>query len=68
MPRGDITFSKLKEDLLQPPILVWTNEGEPFYVYLSISQEVVGAVMFRKNGSSQDQIYFVRKTLEGLEI
>ncbi|XP_072080985.1 uncharacterized protein [Arachis hypogaea] len=61
-------FKHLKEILATPPVLGKPKAGEPLYLYLSITEEALAAVLVREEGKVQQPIYFVSRALQGAEL
>lgn len=61
-------LTQLKSALSEPPILTRPILGEVLYLYLSISDEALGAVLVRESGGGQSLVYFVSKELRGPEV
>lgn len=59
-------FLKLKEFLAMPPILTKPDLGT-LYLYLSVTDQVVSAVLVQEIGKDQQPIYFVSTVLHGVE-
>ena len=59
-------FKDLKEYLVQTPMLIAPEPGEDLFMYLSMSEHAVSAVLLRDQGVQQP-IYYVSKTLVDVE-
>lgn len=59
-------FLKLKEFLAMPPILTKPDLGT-LYLYLSVTDQAVSAVLVQEIGKDQQPIYFVSTVLHGVE-
>lgn len=60
-------FNKLKEYLMNPPLLSWPAEGEILYLYLAVSPSAVSSVLVREESGIQKSVYFTSKELHGAE-
>jgi hypothetical protein len=60
-------FGKLKEYLMNPPLLSRQTEGEILYLYLAVSPLAVSSVMVREDAGIQKPVYFKSKALHGVE-
>jgi len=56
-------FKQLKAYLTEPPILAKPEEGEPLYLYTTVSRTSISSVLVRENHEGQKPIYYVSKTL-----
>ena len=56
-------LEELKEYLKTPPLLAKPKDGEPLYLYLSVSDAAVSGVLFREEGMKQNPVYYVSKSL-----
>ena len=56
------TFQNLKEYLVWAPMLSAPEPGEELFMYLSVSEHAVSAVLLRDQGVQQP-MYYVSKTL-----
>ena len=59
-------FQDLKEYLMQAPILTALEPGEELFMYLSVSNHAVSAVLLRDWGVQQP-MYYISKTLVDTE-
>ena len=62
----DKAFRDLKEYLTQAPMLTAPNSGEDLFMYLSVSDHAVNAVLLRDRGIQQP-VYYISKTLVNAE-
>ena len=62
----DTTFRNLKEYLMQAPVLTAPELGEDLFIYLSVSEHAVSAVLLRDQGVQQP-VYYINKTLVDAE-
>ncbi|XP_016166860.1 uncharacterized protein LOC107609409 [Arachis ipaensis] len=67
-PAYEEAFKHFKEILATPPMLGKPKLGEPFYLYLAITEEALAAVLVREEGKVQQPIYFVSRALQGVEL
>ncbi|XP_062147745.1 uncharacterized protein LOC133856706 [Alnus glutinosa] len=58
-------FGKLKEYLVNPPLLSRPDEGEILYLYLAVSPSVVSSALVREDSGIQKPVYFTSKALHG---
>ena len=59
-------FQDLKEYLVQAPMLSAPEPGEELFMYLSVSEHAVSAVLLRDQGVQQ-VVYYINKTLVDAE-
>jgi hypothetical protein len=60
-------FGKLKEYLINPPLLSRSDEGEILYLYLAVSPSAVNSALVREDSGIQKPVYFTSKALHGAE-
>jgi hypothetical protein len=60
-------FGKLKEYLINPPLLSRPDEGEILYLYMAVSPSAVSSALVREDSGIQKQVYFTSKALHGAE-
>jgi hypothetical protein len=60
-------FGKLKEYLINPPLLSRPDEGEILYLYLAVSPSAVSSALVREDSGVQKPVYFTSKALHGAE-
>jgi hypothetical protein len=60
-------FGKLKEYLINPPLLSGPDEGEILYLYLAVSPSAVSSALVREDLGVQKLVYFTSKALHGAE-
>lgn len=58
----DKAFQDLKEYLVQAPMLTAPDFGEDLFMYLSVSDHAMSAVLLRDKGVQQP-VYYISKTL-----
>jgi hypothetical protein len=58
-------FNKLKEYLMNPPLLSRSTEGEVLYLYLAVSTSAVSSTLIRKDFGIHKLVYFTSKALHG---
>jgi hypothetical protein len=58
-------FEKLKQYLMNPPLLSRPTEGEILYLYLAVSPSAVSSALVREDAGIQKSIYFSSKALHG---
>jgi hypothetical protein len=63
----DEAFGKLKEYLINPPLLSRPDEGEILYLYLAVSPSAVSSALVREDSGIQKPVYFTSKALHGAE-
>ena len=64
----DQAFTQIKQYLAQPPILASPDASETLFVYLAVSEVVVGAALFKENNNRrQKPMFFVNKSLANAE-
>ena len=62
----DKAFQELKEYLAKAPMLTAPESGEDLFMYLSVSDHAVSAVLLRDQGVQQP-VYYISKTLVDVE-
>ena len=62
----DRAFRDLKDFLMQAPMLTAPDSREDLFMYLSVSDHVVSAVLLRDRGIQQP-VYYISKTLVNAE-
>ena len=63
----DTAFRDLKNYLMQAPMLMAPEPGEDLFMYLSVSEHAVNAVLLRDQGVQQP-VYYISKTLVDVEV
>jgi hypothetical protein len=63
----ETALKHLKETLSAPLVLSRPDQGEVLYIYLSVSSDVVSAVLVRETPEGQKPVYFTSKALLGPE-
>jgi len=58
-------FKKLKEYLINPPLLSRPIEGKILYLYLAVSPSAVSSALVREDAGVQKPVYFTSKALHG---
>lgn len=43
-------------------------QGKPLFIYLSVIENIISAILVQENGKHQKPIYFVSKILHGLKL
>ncbi|XP_074306470.1 uncharacterized protein LOC141641717 [Silene latifolia] len=56
-------FQELKRYLSTPPLLSKPEPGEPLFLYLSVTEAAVSAVLVREQEGSQHPVYYISKSL-----
>ena len=54
-------FKKLKEYLAWPSELVKVQQGEPFDIYLAVSEHAVSSALVKNEGSIQLHVYYISR-------
>ncbi|XP_072064597.1 uncharacterized protein [Arachis hypogaea] len=67
-PACEEAFRHFKEILAAPPVLGKPKDGEPLYLYLTITGETLAAVLVREERRVQQPVYFVSRALQGAEL
>ncbi|XP_074315443.1 uncharacterized protein LOC141651638 [Silene latifolia] len=62
-PEHEKAFGELKQYLSTPPILSKPEQGEPLYLYLSVTEAAVSAVLVREHEGMQKPVYYINKSL-----
>ena len=62
----DAAFQDLKDYLMQALVLTGPEPGEDLFMYLSVSEHAVNAVLLRDQGVQQS-VYYISKTLVDVE-
>ena len=65
--KHEAALDDLKKYLSTPPLLAKPTEGEDLYVYLSVTNHAVSAVLVKEGDNSQSPIYYVSKSLVDAE-
>ncbi|KAL0412868.1 UNVERIFIED_CONTAM: hypothetical protein Sradi_1488500 [Sesamum radiatum] len=60
-------FEDLKKYLASPPLLTKSRPGETLFLYLTILEGALSAVLIREEGRKHQPIYYVSKILQRLE-
>ncbi|XP_057758224.1 uncharacterized protein LOC130978235 [Arachis stenosperma] len=61
-------FTTLKETLSKPPILHTPLQGEPLFLYLSVTNWAISSALVAEREKKQFPIYFTSKTLQNAEL
>ena len=56
-------LEELKEYLTTPPLLAKPEDGEPLYLYLSVSDATISGVLVREEGMKQNSVHYISKSL-----
>ncbi|XP_074299025.1 uncharacterized protein LOC141630033 [Silene latifolia] len=56
-------FAKLKTYLSTPPLLAKPEQGEPLFLYLSVTEAAVSAVLVKEQEGVQHPVYYISKSL-----
>ncbi|GKC50970.1 reverse transcriptase domain-containing protein [Tanacetum coccineum] len=67
-PEAEQAFKQLKQHLSELPLLVAPKPKEELIVYLSATHGAISAVLMTKRGTVQTPVYFISRTLQGLEL
>ncbi|XP_074297058.1 uncharacterized protein LOC141627733 [Silene latifolia] len=57
------TFKELKFYLSTPPLLAKPEQGDPLFLYLSVTKAAVSAVLVREQEGMQHPVYYISKSL-----
>ena len=60
-------FAQLKEYLATPPIMAKPVDGEPLYLYVTVSNTHVNGVLLRDDRGDQKPVFYIRKSLGDAE-
>lgn len=61
-------FEELKTFLSSPPLLSRPIKDEPLYLYISAGHETIAAVLVIEEGTEQQPVYYVSRSLKGQSI
>ncbi|XP_072061935.1 uncharacterized protein [Arachis hypogaea] len=67
-PACEEAFNHFKQILAAPPVLGKPKAGEPLYLYLSVTEEALAAVLVTEEARTQQPVYFVSRALQGPEL
>ncbi|GJU58953.1 reverse transcriptase domain-containing protein [Tanacetum coccineum] len=67
-PEVEQAFKQLKQHLSELPLLAAPKPKEELIVYLSASHRAISAVLITERGMVQTPVYFVSRSLQGLEL
>ncbi|XP_074265766.1 uncharacterized protein LOC141588210 [Silene latifolia] len=56
-------FAELKSYLSTPPLLAKPEQGEPLFLYLSVTEAAVSAVLVKEQEGVQNPVYYISKSL-----
>ncbi|XP_074298915.1 uncharacterized protein LOC141629892 [Silene latifolia] len=56
-------FAELKSYLSTPPLLAKPEQGEPLFLYLSVTEAAVSAVLVKEQEGVQHPVYYISKSL-----
>ena len=45
-----------------------SRDGEPIYIYLSVSEKAISSVLVKEEEKQQKPVYYVSKALQGAEV
>ena len=63
------SFQKLKDYLLNPPVLMPPILGKPFLLYISTTDTALGALLAQNDEQGRERaIYYISQTLVGYEL
>jgi hypothetical protein len=60
-------FERIKTYLSSPPCLSIPCSGEPLFLYLTVSEHAVSAVLVQETHEGQKPVFFVSKTMDETE-
>lgn len=61
-------FEEFKNYMARAPLLAKPSPGNTMYIYLTISEKSVSAVLIKEEDNAQKPVYYVNKVLNGVEI
>ncbi|XP_072071868.1 uncharacterized protein [Arachis hypogaea] len=67
-PACEEAFHHFKRILSGPPVLGKPRDSEALYLYLAVTNEALATVLIWEEGRAQQPMYFVSKTLQGVEL
>lgn len=67
MDKCEDDFQQLKKYIASPPVLAKPVEGEPLFLYTTVSSTTGSRVLIQEKRSEQKPIYYVSKTLTDVE-
>ena len=56
-------FQDLEKFLIEPPVLSKPMDGEPFYIYLLVTEKAISLVLVREEEKQQKSVYYISKAL-----
>ena len=68
MSKYEVVFQEFKNYLSSSPILCKPEFGHPLYLYLSVNDAAIAGALVQEDMKQQYPVYFVSKTLQGLEL
>ena len=63
----DASFSELKQCLLEPPILIYPDFDQPFFIATDASDVAIGSVLAQQRNGKLHPIHFISRTLSPTE-
>ena len=61
-------FDELKTHLTRLPALTSPEHGETLFIYLTVGEEAVSAVLVQEENKVQKPVYYVSRALQGAEV
>ena len=58
----------MKKFLVEPLVLSKLRDGEPLYIYVSVTKKAISLVLIREEEKQQKPVYYVSKALQGVEV
>ena len=58
----------MKKFSIKPLVLSKPKDKEPFYIYLLVTKKTISSVLVREEEKQQKSVYYVRKTLQEVEV
>ena len=58
----------MKKFLVEPSMLSQSRDGEPFYIYLLVTEKAIDSVLVKEKEKQQKSMYYVSKALQGAEV
>ena len=62
------SFDKIKENLANPPVLAPALPGIPLRLYLTVTKEIMGAMLAQEIEGKENAIYYLSKKLLEYEV
>ncbi|XP_071916252.1 uncharacterized protein [Coffea arabica] len=66
-PECQQAFDELKAHIVRLPVLTSPAQGEILFIYLTVGEEAISAVLVREEGKIQKPVYYVSRALQGAE-